>query len=316
MADPVGGIVLYCDGKTVGWLWRCFRGVQPLSYIRAQGTSLSFTTGTASNGARLSAGRRAARSCRCRRGTQRENTQPPPGIFCIFWYVPSPLLFCAHLNRSAGCPWRAAGECFYAQKRELYCTTFETMRHRFPSRVRLHREMSSPTFVPLHIFRGLAGVAFLCFGELFWMHMSRIGLEGEGKVLGTTALVLGVTMVIGALCGAAGISVSSGAAVSNNINTSILKLQRVEPSYRNRELLACPGKPPSPALLLLFQQHTSLVVVKHGCVADVLNLCTQRGGPVNHLYVYSSAYRACFISLFLALSVCLSVSHVRVVRCS
>ena len=67
--------------------------------------------------------------------------------------------------------------------------------------------MSSPTFVPLTIFRGLAGVAFLCFGELFWMHMSRIGLEGEGKVLGTIALVLGASMAIGALCGAAGISV-------------------------------------------------------------------------------------------------------------
>lgn len=85
------------------------------------------------------------------------------------------------------------------------------MRHRFASRVRLHREASSPTFVPLTIFRGLAGVAFLCFGELFWMHMSRIGLEGEGKVLGSIALVLGSTMAIGALCGAAGISVSSGA---------------------------------------------------------------------------------------------------------
>eukprot|EP00903_Cladosiphon_okamuranus_P013291 g12390.t1 len=83
------------------------------------------------------------------------------------------------------------------------------MRHRFRSRVRLHREMSSPTFVPLTIFRGLAGVAFLCFGELFWMHMSRIGLEGEGKVLGTIALVLGATMVVGALCGAAGISFSA-----------------------------------------------------------------------------------------------------------
>eukprot|EP00752_Nemacystus_decipiens_P014713 g13103.t1 len=83
------------------------------------------------------------------------------------------------------------------------------MRHRFPSRVRLHREMSSPTFVPLTIFRGLAGVAFLCFGELFWMHTSRIGLEGEGKVLGTIALVLGAAMAVGALCGAAGISFSA-----------------------------------------------------------------------------------------------------------
>lgn len=87
-------------------------------------------------------------------------------------------------------------------------TTFGSMRHRFASRVRLHREVPSPTFVPLTMFRGLAGVAFLCFGELFWMHLSRIGLEGEGKVLGSIALVLGSTMAIGALCGAAGIAVS------------------------------------------------------------------------------------------------------------
>lgn len=84
------------------------------------------------------------------------------------------------------------------------------MRHRFASRVRLHRdEPPSPTFVPLTIFRGLAGVAFLCFGELFWMHMSRIGMEGEAKMMGTIALILGSMTAVGALCGAAGISVSS-----------------------------------------------------------------------------------------------------------
>lgn len=39
------------------------------------------------------------------------------------------------------------------------------------------------------------------------MHMSRIGLEKEGKVLGSIALILGSAMAVGAICGAAGISV-------------------------------------------------------------------------------------------------------------
>lgn len=39
------------------------------------------------------------------------------------------------------------------------------------------------------------------------MHLSRIGLEGEGKVLGSIALFLGSAMVVGTICGAAGISV-------------------------------------------------------------------------------------------------------------
>ncbi|CAM9480462.1 unnamed protein product, partial [Ectocarpus sp. 12 AP-2014] len=80
------------------------------------------------------------------------------------------------------------------------------MRHRFGSRVRVRRDRHppSPTYLPLTICRGFAGIAFLCFGELFWMHLNRIGLEGEGKLLGSIALVLGSMMAIGALCGAAG----------------------------------------------------------------------------------------------------------------
>ncbi|CAM9524327.1 unnamed protein product [Ectocarpus fasciculatus] len=80
------------------------------------------------------------------------------------------------------------------------------MRHRFASRVRVRRDRHppSPTYLPLTIWRGFAGIAFLCFGELFWMHLNRIGLEGEGKLLGSIALVLGSVMAIGALCGAAG----------------------------------------------------------------------------------------------------------------
>lgn len=84
------------------------------------------------------------------------------------------------------------------------------MRHRFSSRVRVRRDRHppSPTYLPLTIWRGFAGIAFLCFGELFWMHLNRIGLEGEGKLLGSIALVLGSMMAIGALCGAAGTMVS------------------------------------------------------------------------------------------------------------
>lgn len=65
----------------------------------------------------------------------------------------------------------------------------------------------SPTFVPLTILRGIGGVAFLCFGELFWVHLSRIEMKEEGKLLGSISLLLGSVMVVGALCGAAGISV-------------------------------------------------------------------------------------------------------------
>ena len=65
----------------------------------------------------------------------------------------------------------------------------------------------SPTFVPLTILRGIGGVAFLCFGELFWVHLSRIEMKEEGKLLGPISLLLGSVMVVGALCGAAGISV-------------------------------------------------------------------------------------------------------------
>lgn len=65
----------------------------------------------------------------------------------------------------------------------------------------------SPVFVPLTVLRGIAGVAFICFGEFFWLHLHRIGLAGEGKVLGWMALGLGSTMVLGAALGAAGISV-------------------------------------------------------------------------------------------------------------
>lgn len=80
------------------------------------------------------------------------------------------------------------------------------MRNRLASRVRVRRDRHppSPTYLPLTICRGFAGIAFLCFGELFWMHLNRIGLEGEGKLLGSIALVLGSMMAIGALCGAAG----------------------------------------------------------------------------------------------------------------
>lgn len=39
------------------------------------------------------------------------------------------------------------------------------------------------------------------------MHLSRIGLEGEGKILGTMALCLGVAMAVGAVMGAAGVAV-------------------------------------------------------------------------------------------------------------
>lgn len=39
------------------------------------------------------------------------------------------------------------------------------------------------------------------------MHLSRIGLEGEGKLLGSIALCLGVAMAVGAVMGAAGIAV-------------------------------------------------------------------------------------------------------------
>lgn len=77
-------------------------------------------------------------------------------------------------------------------------------------RVRLdsnYRAGPSPTFLPLTIFRGFAGVAFICFGEFFWMHLSRIGLEGEAKLLGSMALCLGVAMAVGAVMGATGIAV-------------------------------------------------------------------------------------------------------------
>lgn len=47
----------------------------------------------------------------------------------------------------------------------------------------------------------------MCFGELFWMHFSRIGLDIESRVMGSMALVLGVVMILGAVCGAAGIMV-------------------------------------------------------------------------------------------------------------
>lgn len=85
------------------------------------------------------------------------------------------------------------------------------LRRSWAKRVRqdnsFRSDASSPTFVPLTLFRGIGGVAFLCFGELFWVHLSRIGMEGEGKMLGSISLLLGSAMVVGALCGAAGISV-------------------------------------------------------------------------------------------------------------
>lgn len=84
-------------------------------------------------------------------------------------------------------------------------------RRTWARRVRLDNNFradgASPTFLMLIILRGLTGVAFLCFGELFWMHLSRIGLEGEAKVLGSIALILGVGTATGAICGAAGFSV-------------------------------------------------------------------------------------------------------------
>lgn len=86
------------------------------------------------------------------------------------------------------------------------------VRRAWGRRVRVdshYADAPSPTFVPLTIFRGLAGVAFLCFGELFWMHLARIDLDGEGQLLGSIALILGSAMAIGALCGAAGILVSA-----------------------------------------------------------------------------------------------------------
>lgn len=91
--------------------------------------------------------------------------------------------------------------------------------HRGSQKVRLHshipEQSPSPTFLLLTIFRGLAGVTFLCFGELFWMHLSRIGLEHEGKLLGSIALILGAAMAVAALCGAAGLSVRDGILIPN-----------------------------------------------------------------------------------------------------
>ncbi|CAM9716864.1 unnamed protein product, partial [Scytosiphon promiscuus] len=84
----------------------------------------------------------------------------------------------------------------------------EAMRHRFATRVRLHHHDTAPAYLPLALFRGVAGIAFLCFGELFWMHLSRIGLTDEAQVLGSIALILGSVMAVGALCGAAGHSFS------------------------------------------------------------------------------------------------------------
>lgn len=85
------------------------------------------------------------------------------------------------------------------------------LRRPLARRVRLdsnyRADAPSPTFVPLTIVRGLAGVAFLCFGELFWVHLSRIGLAEEGQLLGAIALILGAATALGALLGAAGISV-------------------------------------------------------------------------------------------------------------
>lgn len=86
------------------------------------------------------------------------------------------------------------------------------MRHRFATRVRLHHHDSAPAYLPLALFRGIAGIAFLCFGELFWMHLSRIGLKDEAQVLGSIPLILGSVMAVGALCGAAGHSVRLNAA--------------------------------------------------------------------------------------------------------
>ncbi|CAM9469065.1 unnamed protein product [Hapterophycus canaliculatus] len=83
------------------------------------------------------------------------------------------------------------------------------MRHRLATRVRLHHHDSTPAFLPLALFRGIAGIAFLCFGELFWMHLSRMGLTDDAQVLGSIALVLGSAMAVGALCGAAGHSFSA-----------------------------------------------------------------------------------------------------------
>lgn len=162
--------------------------------IRARATSLSTLLST-----RCAAAAQAGQGG----GSQICLAPPPP---CP---SRSPSLTChTTFGRSAGCPRRATEGEFLRRRGGHTTSPSNTMRHRIASRVRIHREMSSPTFVPLTIFRGLAGVAFLCFGELFWMHLSRIGLEGEGKVLGSIALVLGSTMAIGALCGAAGISVS------------------------------------------------------------------------------------------------------------
>lgn len=67
----------------------------------------------------------------------------------------------------------------------------------------------SPTFTPLAILRGLAGVIFICQGEFFWMHLHRIGLPVNGKVMGGMALGLGSVMVFGAIMGAAAVSVSN-----------------------------------------------------------------------------------------------------------
>lgn len=79
------------------------------------------------------------------------------------------------------------------------------------------------------------------------MHMSRIGLEGEGKVLGTIALVLGAMMAIGALCGAAGISVSkaqAGFVLRNQyITQSPFGFTGREQSTSNGERLARLGYP-------------------------------------------------------------------------
>ncbi|CAM9262482.1 unnamed protein product, partial [Ascophyllum nodosum] len=72
-----------------------------------------------------------------------------------------------------------------------------------------HDPGPSPTFVPLTLFRGVAGIAFLCFGELFWMHLSRVGLDKESAIMGSMALTLGAVMVLGAVCGAAGIMFSA-----------------------------------------------------------------------------------------------------------